>query len=48
MQAFEELVRKVLDTPALLASLAADTPEKKGNVDVSKSSGALGASACAC
>jgi hypothetical protein len=48
VQAFEELVRKILDTPNLLESAAADSPHAQGKVDVSKKATSGGASACAC
>lgn len=47
VQAFEELVRKILDTPDLLTS-SPDSPGKSGNIDVAKGSSGQAASACAC
>jgi hypothetical protein len=48
IQAFEELVRKIMDTPELMASVHPDTPGG-GKVDVSKAkTGGTGSTACAC
>jgi GTPase SAR1 family protein len=47
-QAFEELVRKILDTPSLLAAAAPDSPKNKEKVDVSGKPASTAANACAC
>lgn len=48
MQAFEELVRKIMDTPELVASMHPDVPGG-AKIDVGKAkSGSMGGTACAC
>ena len=48
VQAFEELVRQIMDTPELLASGNADSPHGSSKVDVSQQRAGSKPAACAC